>query len=102
MDADREIWVEVFEDGPRGKTTLEFVECRLTFGGPVEALAFLEKGGDRGDDTRISFNKAAVEVGETEEYLDFFDVGGSGPLIDGNDTIRVHGDALGRDDEAKE
>jgi hypothetical protein len=94
VDTDGKIGIKVFEDGTGSEATFEFFECGLAFGRPVEALAFSEKGSDAGDDAGISFNKAAVEVGKAEKYLDFFNVCGRWPFLNGDDAIRIHGDAF--------
>ena len=95
MDTDGKIGIEVFENGSGGESEFECFEAGLTDGRPVKALAFSEKRGDRGSDTGVSFNKAVIEICKAEEYLNFFNVRGGRPLINSNDTIRIHGNTFG-------
>ena len=90
------------QDGRRGEQRLEFIKCGLGFGRPYEPLAFAKQVSDREHDTGVSVNEAAVEVCETEEYLDVEDRLGDWPFGDGADAFWVHGDAFGGDNKSKE
>ena len=102
MNADRQIGVEMFENGRGCKATFEFFEGGLAFRRPMKVLAFAKEGGDAGDNARVSLNEAAVEICKAEEYLDLLNIGRSRPFVNGNDAIGIHGNAFGRDDETKE
>jgi hypothetical protein len=102
MKTNREIGVEVTEDWGRGESALELVKGFLSLRRPFKALILAEEGGDRGSDAGITVNEAAVEVSEAQEYLNILDAGGNRPFCDGSNTVWLHRDAFGRDDEAEE
>jgi len=64
METDREIGVEVTEDGSRSKTTFEFLKGFLSLRGPMEILILAKESGDSASDARISLDKATIKIGE--------------------------------------
>ena len=42
VQANGEIWIEMFENGVGCESTFQFVKCGLGLAGPVELLAFLK------------------------------------------------------------
>ena len=102
MEHDREFRVEMTEDRSRREQGLEFIKSGLGFGGPDETLTFAQQAGDRDDNTRISFDETAVEVGESQEDLDVEDRLRNRPFGDGANAFGIHGDAFRGDDESEE
>ena len=54
------------------------------------------------NDSRISFDKSAVEVCEAEEDADVVNRLWSGPFVNGGDALRVHRYSVGRNDVTEE
>jgi hypothetical protein len=67
----------------------------------IEALILAEERSYWSSNTRISFDKAAVEISEAKEYLDVFDGAGGRPFRDGGNAIGFHGDTIRRNDKAE-
>ena len=65
-------------------------------------MALAEKAGNGYDDMGISFDKASIEVAETEEHLDVKDGFWNRPVGNGTDAFRIHRDPFGSNDETKE
>ena len=102
MESDRELGVEVPEDWRRGEQELESIECGLGLDRPCKLLSFAQQVGNREDNARVSIDKTAVEVGESEEYLNVEDRLGDWPFGDGANAFGVHGDTFRGNDESKE
>jgi hypothetical protein len=102
VEADWKIRIEMTKDGGGGKTTLEFIESFLSLGGPHESLILPEERSNGGCNTGVTVNKATIKVGKAEEDLNILDAGGGRPLRDCSNTIWLHGDAVGGNDEAEE
>ena len=102
VNVDRQIRVEMFENGRGGKAAFEFFKGSLAFRRPMKVLAFSKERGDAGYNVGISLNESTIKIRETKEYLNFLNVSGDWPILDGSNMIGVHGDAFRRDDETKE
>ena len=61
-----------------------------------------KKAGNGDDDARVSFDKATVEIAESEEYLDIKNGFWDGLFSNGTDTFGIHGDSFRCNDETKE
>jgi hypothetical protein len=94
--------VEMSEDGRCSEELLELFECGLRLGGPFERLAFVQQVSNREDNARVSIDKTAVEVGESEEYLNVEDGLGDRPFSNGLNAFWVHRNPFGGNDESKE
>jgi hypothetical protein len=65
-------------------------------------LILAKKSRYRAGNTRISFNKTTIEIGEAQKDLDILNGGRSRPFRDRSNSIWLHRDAIRRDDEAEE
>ena len=92
----------MFENRGGGEPGFEFFKAGLTISRPVEFLAFSQEGCNGGCDAGVSFNESTVEVRETEEYLDFLDVGRGWPFIYGDDTIGIHRNTIRGNNKSEE
>src|SRR5271168_3281810 len=101
MERDREFRVEMTKNRSRREQGLEFIKSGLGFGGPDKTLTFAQQAGDRDDDTRVSFDEATIEVGESQEDLDVEDRLRNRPFGDGANAFGIHGDAFRGDDESE-
>ena len=98
----RERGIEVTENGACGKSFFDCIEGSLYVRRPVELGVLSQKLRDRENDARVTFYEPTIEVRETEEDLDIVDRFRDGPIDNGRDPVRFHGDSLLGYDEAKE
>ena len=97
-----EIRIEVVENGDGGEAALQFIEGRLGLMEPMKSLALSKKVRNVRNNAWKAVNESAVEVGEAKKNLNVMNVFGHQPLSNGGDTVRVHGNAWGWNDKAKE
>jgi len=102
METNRKIGVKVTKDWSSCKMTFEFLKGFLSSRGPVKLLVLMEKCRNGAGYARISFNKATIKISKAQKDLDVLNGGGNWPFRNGDDTIRFHRNAVGRDDETKE
>jgi hypothetical protein len=82
----------------------DFPECQFRFSHPfpfgVDCL--LEQIRDGSGYLSILLNKPAVDVLESDKYLDVFVRLGSWLVLDDRGAIRLHADAITRDDKSQQ
>jgi len=65
-------------------------------------LILTEKCRNGAGDVRIFLNKVTIKISEAQKDLDVLNGGRNWPFRNGDDTIRFHRNAVGRDNETKE
>ncbi len=99
----RELGIRMGEDGSSAEGLLELLEGAPRFGVPRQRLGPLaEHGGEGSGEEAEVLNKSAIEVGESEESLEFLNRLRLGPVTDSLDLPLVHLDAIRADDVPEE
>jgi hypothetical protein len=62
----------------------------------------VEEKGNQENDTRITLNKATINIRETEEDFGLVNIGENRPLGNNRNIIKIHGNAVRRDDKSNE
>ena len=93
LDGQREIRLEMVEDGSRSEGLLEGAEGCIRLAGPDELDPFASEGGEGGGEKGVVEDELAVEVGEAQEGLDLLHRLGGRPLQDSGNFCWVHANA---------
>ncbi len=97
-----ELVIRMGEDGSSAEGLLELLEGGPSFGVPRQRLGLLAEHGSEGSGEEAEvLNKSAIEVGESEESLEFLNRLWLRPVTDSLDLPLVHLDAISADDVPK-
>jgi hypothetical protein len=89
------------KDRGRNEGVLHGLKCRISIGGPVEWGVFLGEVKQGSGYVQVPEDKSSVEVAESKERLELFQVSRGQPFHNAVDFSRVHGYPSFGYDEAK-
>ena len=89
------------KDWSRTESIFQAFKCFLTFWGPVELNILPSQVNERLNNSRKTFDEPSIEVGESKERANIFDVTKNFSFLNGRYLFRIHFDTFCTDDQPK-